>query len=309
MTPELILHHFAMSPFAEKIRLILGCKGARWRSVPIPMVMPKPDVTALTGGYRRTPILQIGADIWCDTALIAKVLDQRLGGPSLYPGDVPLAPLLAQWADWTLFWNVIDFCSQPACMEHRFAHMGAEDRAAVTADRLAFRGSVPRQSAADAGANLRHYVGALDAQLGRGAEFVCGPLSVADFSVAQCLWHLRRGGPPADRLVEPYTRVLRWHDRMLALGHGNPEELSSAEAVRMCAQAGRHEPTVFESEDGLQRGQAVVVAASDYGIEPSAGTLVGLSDTEVVIERRDTRAGTVHVHFPRAGFRVSPAGG
>ena len=71
---DLILHHYPMSPFAEKARLMLGLKGLAWKSVTIPTVMPKPDVVALTGGYRRTPVLQIGADIYCDTALIAQTL-------------------------------------------------------------------------------------------------------------------------------------------------------------------------------------------------------------------------------------------
>ncbi|HEX3451354.1 MAG TPA: glutathione S-transferase N-terminal domain-containing protein, partial [Isosphaeraceae bacterium] len=70
---QLILHHYPMSPFAEKIRLILGFKNLHWSSVLIPNIMPKPDLTALTGGYRKTPVLQIGADIYCDTALIAEV--------------------------------------------------------------------------------------------------------------------------------------------------------------------------------------------------------------------------------------------
>ena len=70
-----ILHHYPTSPFAEKIRLILGYKKLAWQSVIIPRIMPKPDLTALTGGYRRTPVMQIGADIYCDTALIADVLD------------------------------------------------------------------------------------------------------------------------------------------------------------------------------------------------------------------------------------------
>ena len=26
----LIFHHFELSPFAEKVRLILGCKAAQW---------------------------------------------------------------------------------------------------------------------------------------------------------------------------------------------------------------------------------------------------------------------------------------
>jgi len=88
---ELILHHYWMSPFAEKVRLLLGYKKLAWRSVLIPPVMPKPDVTALTGGYRKTPFLQIGADIYCDTALIARVLDALQPAPTLYPASAPLA--------------------------------------------------------------------------------------------------------------------------------------------------------------------------------------------------------------------------
>jgi glutathione S-transferase len=115
---ELVLHHYPSSPFAEKIRLILGFKGATWRSVHIPQIMPKPDVVALTGGYRKTPILQIGADIYCDTALIADVLDKRLPGPSLYDASTAgIARILAQWGDTTLFW---------AAMAHNFSAKGGD---------------------------------------------------------------------------------------------------------------------------------------------------------------------------------------
>ena len=97
---ELILHHYPNSPFAEKIRLILGHKKLPWKSVFIPMIMPKPDLTALTGGYRKTPVLQIGADIYCDTALMCRVIDALNPEPPLYPGPVAgLSEIVAQWAD------------------------------------------------------------------------------------------------------------------------------------------------------------------------------------------------------------------
>jgi hypothetical protein len=46
------------------------------------------------------------------------------------------------------------------------------------------------------------------------------------------------------------------------------------------------------------------VAATDYGVDPVAGALVGLSQQESVLRRVDARAGTVHVHFPRFGFQI-----
>jgi len=57
---DLILHHYPTSPFAEKIRMVLGYKQLSWQSVIIPMMMPKPDVVSLTGGYRRTPFCKLG---------------------------------------------------------------------------------------------------------------------------------------------------------------------------------------------------------------------------------------------------------
>jgi hypothetical protein len=60
---DLILHHYDEAPFAEKIRLVFGIKGLSWQSVIIPAALPKPDLMPLTGGYRRTPVLQIGADV------------------------------------------------------------------------------------------------------------------------------------------------------------------------------------------------------------------------------------------------------
>jgi len=47
-----ILHHFLLSPFSEKPRAVSGSKRMAWRSVLVPPYLPKPDVVALTGGYR-----------------------------------------------------------------------------------------------------------------------------------------------------------------------------------------------------------------------------------------------------------------
>ena len=62
-TSEVIFHAYPQSPVAEKVRVAFGIKGLAWRKVEIPRLPPKPMLTALTGGYRRTPVMQIGADI------------------------------------------------------------------------------------------------------------------------------------------------------------------------------------------------------------------------------------------------------
>lgn len=301
---ELILHHYPASPFAEKARLMLGFKGLAWRSVFIPPVMPKPDLTALTGGYRRTPVLQMGADVFCDTALIARVLETQAPTPTLFPASAPLAPLLAQWADSTLFWTAVPYTMQPAGLAHVFAGLPPEAVQAFAADRAPFSAGIRRQTVADATVNLRQQLAAFDAQLADGRPFLFGAdASIADFAVAHCVWYVHRGGPVA-AIVEPFALVRAWLQRVEAFGHGRPRKMSSAEALAAASGAGGHAATAVEPGLGFEPGQRVNVAPTDYGIDPVAGELVGLTADEVVVRRTDERAGTVHVHFPRAGFQL-----
>jgi glutathione S-transferase len=303
-TPHFILHHYDGSPFAEKIRLIMGFKGLSWGSVKIPVIMPKPDVVALTGGYRKTPVMQVGADVYCDTALIARLIDQYQPTPSLYPASAPLAPILAQWADSTLFWTAIPYAMQPVGAAHIFQGVPPEVLKAFAADRAPFTAGMKRQTGADATAALGQYLSTLDTQLADDRPWLLGDApSIADFAVAHCCWYVRRAGPLAD-ILKPLQRLSDWLDRMLAHGHGQPERMSSEQALAVSAAAASHAACSVAPGLGFEAGQSVTVTAIDYGQDPVAGTLVGLSSTEVVVRRQDPRAGTVHVHFPRAGYQI-----
>ena len=300
---ELILHHYPGSPFAEKARLMLGFKALPWRSVTVPAVMPKPDLVALTGGYRRTPNLQIGADVYCDTALIARVLERRQPSPSLFPPSAPLAPLLAQWADSTLFWTVIPFTMRPDTLPHVFAGQPPEVVKAFGADRAAMTAGMRRIASRDAIQQLPAYLASLAGQLADGRRFLFGDQAcIADFSVAHGLWFIRRA--PLTAVFDPYPALRAWLERVLAIGHGVHVEMSGAEALAVAAAARSHESCVVVPEPGLQAGQAVTVSAIDYATDAVAGVLVGLNADEGVVRRHDERAGTVHVHFPRFGFHV-----
>ncbi len=303
-----VLHHYATSPFAEKARLMLGFKGLDWQSVRMPAIMPKPDLLALTGGYRRAPVLQIGADVYCDTALIARVLEALRPGPTLFPASAPLAPVLAQWADSTLFWIAIPYTMQPAGIAALFAGQPPEALQAFAADRKPFSASVRRLPLAEATLQLQAALATLEAQLaepqpGQRRGYLLGDEpSVADFSVAHCLWFIRRA-PPVAGVLAPYARLGAWLDRVLAIGHGRSQPLPADEALAI-ARAAVPQAADVMSGQGLAAGQRVSVAAADYGTEPSAGTLVGLGEDEIVIRREDARAGTVHVHFPRRGYQL-----
>src|SRR5258708_16180851 len=94
---DLPLHHSDFSTFAEKARLMLGFKGLAWRGVEQPPILPKPDLAPLTGGYRRIPVLQEGADLWCDTRLIAPELERRVPEPPPFPPPASRPPQALAW--------------------------------------------------------------------------------------------------------------------------------------------------------------------------------------------------------------------
>jgi glutathione S-transferase len=305
---QLILHHYPMSPFAEKIRLILGFKKLSWSSVHIPSIMPKPDVMALTGGYRKTPILQIGADVYCDTALIAEELETRYPSPSLYPVGVAAASrMLAQWADSTLFWAMIPFTMQPAGLATIFEGLSPEAVKAFADDRTVFRANMSRMRVPDAVAAFTIYLQRLAEILGSQPYFFGAAPSIADFSIYHNLWYVLRGGLVA-QIFDDFPTLAQFRERLRAFGHGESQKLDSAAAIGVAHAASAAPSTgIVHDTHGLSLGDAVVVAATDTGVDPIAGTLYSLSRDRVAIARQDARAGRVVVHFPRLGFELRRA--
>ncbi len=301
-----ILHHYPNSPFSEKVRLIFGFKGIHWGSVVIPPIMPKPDVLALTGGYRKTPILQIGSDIYCDSALIAEVLEELQGEPTLYPAPVSgQARLLAQWADSTLFWTAVPYALQPAGIGHVLKDMTPADLEAFRVDRSAFRANLPRMRPLECHVGMKYYMRQLESILGDGRDWLCGAVpSIADFSFYHCLWFIGRAGPLAS-MIEDSAPVSAWYRRVRDIGHGDSDELDSGHAVELAAQspASRSYGAAVDIS-GFALGDEVTVTPVDYGCDPSPGILIEAQAQRLTIERHDPRAGTVRVHFPRIGFEL-----
>ncbi len=306
--PDLILHHYPNSPFSEKVRLVLGFKGLAWRSVMVPSILPKPDVVALTGGYRRTPFMQIGADVYCDSALMCRVIDALQPEPPLYPkASAGIADIVAQWADGALFWSAVPFTMQPAGLQHVLAGATPEMLKAFAADRAAMNPNLRRPTLPDGAAVLHTYFTRLEQMLGDGRPFLLGPLAcIADFSAAQSVWFMHLA-PPVAALFEGYPKVLAWYRRVQGFGQGTPTKMKSDEAIAIAmaiAGRGEHATLSFSAEDGLEQGAEVTVTPTDYAHDAVAGRLVGLGRDEVVIARDDPRAGRVHVHFPRIAFQI-----
>lgn len=308
--PEIILHHYPESPFAEKIRAILGFKRLSYRSVLIPMMLPKPDVIALTGGYRRTPILQIGSDIYCDTALIADVLERIQPEPTLYPrAHVASARVLAAWADQHWFAAGVGFAMQPEGFNSMFERYTPEHRAAFIEDRRAFRKGAPRMAPHVATAVLSQHLGQIERQFSDGRLFLLGAdATIADFSFLHPLWFIQRATAVAG-FLSAYSRTVQWMHRIAAIGHATSMPLSSAEAIEIAREGvmATLRTEARQAPGPCPVGTRVNVAPTDYGIDPVAGELVAEYTNEWIVKRTDPRAGTVYVHFPRAGYQIESA--
>jgi glutathione S-transferase len=308
VTAEPILHHYPVSPFAEKIRAIFGYKKLAWRSVEIPMILPKPDVVALTGGYRRTPLLQIGADVYCDSALIARTLERIAPEPSIYPeGDTLAVQAAAHFADSVLFNIAIPVGFQPGGMlklflpdaTPEFLKKFAEDRAAMRVG-----GTVRRGPLHECKANLAAVLARVEAQL-RGAFLFGAKPTVADFALYHVLWSVHQ--PPIARpVLDPFPKTVALIERIAAFGHGKPSALSSEEALGISKKSKPAEiknPQAFET-DGIALGETAEVMPVDNALVPVRGELLHCSTDEIALRRTDPRAGTVIVHFPRFGYQV-----
>ncbi|MEH6518789.1 MAG: glutathione S-transferase family protein [Halioglobus sp.] len=307
----MILHHYDGSPFSEKIRALLGYKNLAWQSVDIPVIMPRPDLMPLSGGYRRTPIFQIGADVYCDTALIARLIDRLAPDNTIYPEQsLAASTAVAAWMDSNLFRLAVSMVFQPRALatselfsNPTMAAAFMKDRAQLTegAGSLAIDQTVAIPAFFS---QLRK----LDQQLAHAPFLFGSEPTIADFSTYHCCWFVYRVEVLQEDFA-PYPNVLEWLARMRAFGHGNSTVISGTQALDTALEASPEnlQKTTLTDLDGLSVGDAVSVVPTDYGFQPVTGSLQVSSLEEIVLRRSDERVGEVAVHFPRQGFQVTKA--
>jgi glutathione S-transferase len=310
---DVILHHYDGSPFGEKICTILGFKGVAWSSVRIPPALPRPLLSPLTGAHRRTPVLQVGADLYFDTRCIAAFLERTFPAPTLYPSGSRFASdLMACFAEPKTFVAMAPLRFRRAeDVDGIFA--GLIDAARFVTDRTPFmRGALDVARAAElvpaAWDQVQAFLAILERALAAGGPHLCGrDASMADFSAWPLAWWLERT-PRVSEALDAWPRVCAWLTRMAAIGHGDVRRIRAEDAM---AQARSAEPRTEDTDawsDPLERkpGQRVQLTPDDYGRDPLIGELVAVGADEVVVRRDTPEAGALHLHFPRIGFQILP---
>ena len=293
-----ILHHYDASPFSEKVRLMLGLKGLTWSSVLTPNMMPKPDLVPLTGGYRRAPVMQIGADIYCDSQVMMAELERRF--PSANP---PVGPGWAVnlWADRLFF---------QAGVAVIFGEIGHLTPKAFLEDREKLSGR-PFDVAAMAAASgpmkvqWRAHAAWIEAALA-GSPYLSGAKpGLSDIAAYMNIWWLRGALPQTyGALAAGFDRLEPWRAALQAIGHGARTEISGPAALDIARDATPVADISHDPNDslGLMPGTPIHVMADDYGRDPIAGTLVAATRDRIIITRDTADLGRLNLHFPRAGY-------
>ena len=305
---EIILHNYPQSPVAEKARIALGIKGLSWRSVEIPRLAPKPMLTKLTGGYRRTPVMQIGADIYCDTQCILRELERRHPAPSYFPtSDAGLMWCLSRWTDGPMFDLAVKVVLGAA--GDGLPADFAEDRGRL------YLGENWAEGLKAANANLPHLAAQFRAPLswandllsdGRAFLLDDAPAAI-DAQLYHLVWFLRGRWDRGPAFLSEFTHLVRWENNVTEIGHGTMTDMSPEDAIQRATEC---QPAAKESHDphdpqGLTPGQNVRVSPDlDGGEQPVEGTVISADCDTIALLRQDPDVGEIAVHFPRAGYRV-----
>jgi glutathione S-transferase len=302
---DILLHQYEISPFSEKVRVALGIKGLEWYAVEEPVIMPKPELTALTGGYRKIPVMQIGADVYCDSQIILRELERRFPEPSLFVGgDRALGWGMGLWTDRPFFQSavaVIFGSAGDAVVDEDFK----KDREALTGrpfDTEQMKAAVPVMKE-----QLRAQLDWLETQLADGRPFLMGAdPGIADVNAYYNLAFVRWLTPQGAALIDAFECVAAWEARIRGIGHGSRHELDREAALDIAKRSTSTEEASTDpgEPNGRKVGDRVTVMADDYGRDPIEGEIVSSSAQHIAIKRSDPRVGEVTVHFPRMGFFV-----
>ena len=299
---SLILHQYDFSNFAEKARLMMGFKGLAWRAVEIPPIEPKPKLTPLTGGYRRTPVLQDGADVWCDTKLIARELERRVPKPTFYPPNSSgTADAIAWWAEQqfmrptALYVSGINADHMPEGLHADRAKLHGLPIPSIEAVRKAAYRNLQL---------VRPQVKWIADMLADGRPYLLGDLPcIADFATYHVVWFFRGRHIDCREVLNAYPRLIAWRDRMAGIRHGHRTNTDADEALVEARAATPATPRASEPQEGDPLpGQRARVRASDNARDWIEGEVHFIDAEEIALLHENDEVGQMAVHFPRLGY-------
>jgi glutathione S-transferase len=304
---DLILHHYWPSPFAHKIRLALGLLGNSWKSVEIPRVPPKPLLMPLTAGYRRTPVLQSGADVYCDTQNIVRALTEITDNHQLLPTKLS-GKILAftDWADGAVFnlaarvvlTSALDTAPPEFIQDRGGLYFGPNWTPEGLKSQLP---GVILQLAA--------HLNSIDSGLSSQGGFMSNDLSYADVTIAYLAWFIRGRWDKGSDFLQQFVNIERIEREVHEAVHEVYEDLPAEDALKIAANSESQSPSGVTEQCGstLKQGMQVAIKPqAETSDPPVLGRLRYLDRVRVSIDHCGPEVGDVVVHLPIAGYQIQP---
>jgi glutathione S-transferase len=302
----LILHQYDVSPFSQKAQKMMGCKGLSWQSVEMPMIAPKPDIEALTGGYRGTPVLQIGRDVFIDNWMIARALDRfDASGPSINAQGRLREAALYAWGE-RLFTPLLHAALAAYQSEWDANFLADRKRVFPTVDFDTLNVSDP-----DRRSQVRAYLGTVETQLEMGEDFLGGAQADGcDIHVWGMVWMIHSALPTLMPIVETFPRLIDWYERMSELGTGDREDAD----IKIAWQALKEGPmrslpgTPDQEPLAPWIGEVVDICAGSADRGSASGRLLAVDQEQVVLGVEPISGESAQVWFPRFGYHLNLRG-
>lgn len=298
----LILHHKMISPFSEKIRLMLGYCELDWQSVITPLIPPRPSLDPILQGYRRIPVAQLGADYFCDTRLIADEISQIAARPSLSPATLHPEHLdLCERIDSEYFLHCLNSLSPWGVLRKVLREVPLGDVLPYLKDKkylLAHRSPEAEKMITDRRSSLQiwlNYLHELERMI-RGPFILGEQASYLDFCAFHMIWF--RQSMHKDEAWVERPKLQHWYEHMRSLTHGNSKLLRAEQSIQAATQTARPIADHFLSSKHI--GELVSIRSRDISVGPTQGTLVGEDSERWIIARHHPRVGTCHLHFSKA---------
>lgn len=296
---DLIIHQYTAEPaFSVKTRLMLGFKNAEWFACDHSTILPKPELAALTGGYRQIPVAQVGADLYCGTELVMDLLEARIPSPSLTRNSGEgLGRGLAYWAEDTLFWLIVLVVCGSDFESGKRADFNADRSQMMPGiyDIEAMKAALPVNIQ-----KLREHLDLIERQLADGRAYMLGDEpDIADISLCfplDFLTHCRNGN---EHIPEEYPALSAWKKRVLGLGHGRRHEISRADALAVARAAQPTVAPVSTVTGGPQPGEHVRIKWAAWSPMDLEGELVEAHPRRIAVRWSAPEVGDVVVHLPR----------
>ena len=305
-SPTLILHQYDISPFSQKAQKMMGLKELSWQSVEMPMIAPKPDVEALTGGYRGTPVLQIGRDVFIDNWMIARALDEfDASGPAINAqGGLREAALYA-WGE-RLFTPLLQAALAAYQSEWDADFLADRKRVFPDVDFDTLDVSDP-----DRRSQVRAYLGTVEAQLGLDQDFLGGvQADSCDIHVWGMVWMIHSALPALMPIVETFPRLTDWYDRVSAMGTGDREDVKIDVAWQSLKDGPARPLPDTPDQEPLAPwvGEVVEIAAGSADRGSASGRLLAVDHEQVVLGVEPISGEAAQVWFPRFGYHLRQRG-